>query len=308
MNPAPAKFKPSRLLCWGILLLSGILYGSSFSWIKLAVDGDPGSSRASPLGLVFWFAAIAAAILAVELAAFRRFKHLEKRHIGFCIPWAIISVILPNILFFYAATNVQPSVIAIGIALVPILTLAGAVLLRREILTPGRAAGIALGAIGVGLILIPETSLPDQSSVFFVALAFTGAACYAGEHLFIEIKLPQDIAIDHLLFVMFLAAAALLLPVTLATGSFFVPSWPVGTTELAIVGVSGVTLLDYFLITLLIVWAGPVFTSQAAYIVTIAGVVWGIVIFGDVLSIWLWAAIAVLMLGLMLVRPREERP
>ncbi len=299
----PKKFKASRILCWGVLLASGIIYGSSFSWMKIAVGGG-----ASPLGMVFWFALIATLILTIELAVRGKLERMELRLLQFCIPWAIISVIFPNLFFFYAATEIQPSLIAIGIALVPILTMLGATVLGREFLSTRRAVGIALGAVGVAMILLPDTSLPEASDTFFVLLAFAGAACYAAEHLYIEMKLPSDVAIDQLLLLMFLSATIMLLPVVVVTGTFFTPTWPLGTTEIAIASVAGVTLMDYyFFITLLIVWAGPVFTSQAAYIVTLAGIAWGIVIFDDALSIWLWGAIVVLMCGLSLVRPREPR-
>ena len=49
--------------------------------------------------------------------------------------------------------------------------------------------------------------------------------------------------------------------------------------------------------------AGPVFASQCAYIVTISGVLWGIVIFAEVHSIWVWLSVVVMMAGLALVTP-----
>jgi len=270
--------------------------------MKIAVEGG-----AHPLGMVFWFALIATLILTAEIGARGKLRCIELRNLNFCIPWAILSVISPNLLFFYAAIEIQPSIIAIGIALVPMITLLGATFLRRETLTARRSVGLALGAIGIGMILLPKTSLPDAKDTLFVLIAFAGAACYAAEHLYIEVKLPDDIAIDQLLLIMFMSATIMLIPAVFLTGTFFVPSWPLGPPEFAIVSVAGVTLLDYFLITLLIVWAGPVFTSQAAYIVTIAGVVWGVVIFDDDLSMWVWSALVIIMCGLAFVRPREAR-
>ena len=140
----------------------------------------------------------------------------------------------------------------------------------------------------------------------YVMIAFLGAACYAAEHLYIEMRIPPSVSVDVLLFIMFASAAAILLPVTLATGTFLSPAWPPETQEWAILGVAGVTLLDYFFITLLIVWAGPVFTSQAVYIVKLSGVMWGIAILGDALSLWVWGAIALILTGLALVHPRKQ--
>ena len=258
------------------------------------------------MGMVFWFVLIASFALGCKQAFSPRNRTAGPGLLGFCIPWAILSVILPNLFFFYAAGKIQAGLIAIGISLVPILTLAGAILLRRETLIPRRAMGLALGAAGVGMILLPDTSLPEAGDALYVAVAFAGAVCYAAEHLYIEMRIPKGIGLDSLLFLMFLSASIILFPFILVTDTFIVPNWPLQATEMAILAVAGVTLLDYFIITLLIVWAGPVFTSQAAFIVTLAGVGWGIIIFGDRHSGWIWGAMLILLMGMTLVRPRIE--
>lgn len=299
MGVGEPSFKKSRFLCWSILLASGIIYGSSFSFMKTAAAGG-----ANPLGMVFWFAILATCALAAELAIVGKLKGLDFKLLRFCVPWGILSVIFPNLLFFYAAKEIQASTIALGIALVPTLTLTGAILLKREELTLRRCTGICLGAVGVMMILLPKTTLPKIGDTFFSLAAFAGAACYAAEHLYIEVRAPSDVGINKLLFLMFSSVSVLLSPIVLATNCFFVPHWPFGMTEWAIVAIASVTLIDYFFITLLILWAGPVFTSQAAYIVTLAGVAWGIVIHRDRHSLWIWGSICTLMLGLTFVRPR----
>jgi drug/metabolite transporter (DMT)-like permease len=296
-----AHFQRSPVLCWGILIASGLMYGSSFSFMKVAVAGG-----LSPLAMVFWFAALATASLYVVLRATGKAILIDAMLLRFCVPWGLLSVVCPNFLFFLAAREIPASVIALGIAFVPILTLAGAIGLGRERLTPRRLLGISLGGAAVLLILLPRASLPQADDALFVLIAFAGAACYAAEHLYIETRAPHGIGIDQMLFLMFLSVAVLLLPALFAAGIDIVPSWPLGKPEWAVLAVAVVTLIDYFLITLLILWAGPVFTSQAAYLVTLAGVMWGMIIFGDSLSPWLWTAIGLLMAGLTLVRPRVE--
>lgn len=295
------QFKKNIYLCWAILLASGIIYGSSFSFMKIAV-----SSGAKPIGLVFWFAIMATAVLAVIWPFKSKIQVFEFHHLTFCIPWGILSVIFPNLFFFYAAQEISSGIIALGIGLVPLLTLAGAIALDRESLTARRLAGLVLGATAVMMILLPKTSLPDPGDAIFVLIAFAGAACYAAEHLYIEVRWPADVGVDSLLLLMFACVSAMLLPVVWATGTFVVPQWPFGAAEWAMIAVAGVTLLDYFLITLLILWAGPVFTSQAAYIVTLAGVIWGILIFQVTHTVWIWAALVLLMLGVSFVRPQKH--
>jgi drug/metabolite transporter (DMT)-like permease len=50
--------------------------------------------------------------------------------------------------------------------------------------------------------------------------------------------------------------------------------------------------------------AGPVFTSFTANVVTLFGVIWGIVIFSEQNSIWVWLSFATIMTALVLVAPR----
>jgi drug/metabolite transporter (DMT)-like permease len=51
--------------------------------------------------------------------------------------------------------------------------------------------------------------------------------------------------------------------------------------------------------------AGPVFSSQTANLVTLFGVMWGIVIFAEQNSIWVWLSFATMMVALTLVAPRR---
>ncbi len=300
--PGGTRAAKGRVICWALLLSSGVIYGSSFSFMKIAM-----SDGARPLGMVLWFALLATLVLGAELGLTGRLPRPTVGLLAFCIPWGILSVVLPNFLFFLASSRIPSSLVATAIALVPILTLAGAIALGREVLTAGRLAGILLGAAAAMLILLPRSSLPAPGDAVFVLAAFAGAACYATEHLYIESRAPAGVAVDRLLFLMFAAVTLLLLPVVLATGTFFLPHWPPGRNETAMIAVTGVTLLDYFIITLLVLWAGPVFTSQAAYVVTLAGVIWGILLFGERHSLWIWVAIAMLFAGLSLVRPRQAR-
>lgn len=298
------RFMQKRLACWLLLLLSGIIYGSSFSLIKIATG-----EGAHPFGLTFWFALIAAVLLgAVQIlrGRFLQLRLLSPHTFIFCASWSLLGTIVPNILFFTSAREIPAGVISMCIAMIPILTFVGAVLLRHDKLSPIRILGILLGAAAVLMIILPKTSLPEPEDTIWVLLTFIAAACYAVEHLYFASKAPSGVAIDLLLFLMFSMAAIILLPITLITGHFILPNWPIGSTELAVAAVSLITVTDYFFFAILIAWAGAVFTSQAAYIVTLSGVLWGMLIFGESHSIWIWAAIICLIMGASLVRPHAD--
>ena len=105
---------------------------------------------------------------------------------------------------------------------------------------------------------------------------------------------------------MLLMASVVLVPVVLATDTFVPMGFPWGAVEWAVIGMMAVNALSYSVFYYLIQIAGPVFATQMAYVVTIAGVAWGIVIFGEQHSLWIWAALGLMLAGLALVTPRGQ--
>ena len=52
--------------------------------------------------------------------------------------------------------------------------------------------------------------------------------------------------------------------------------------------------------------AGVVFATQVSYLVTGFGVVWAMLLLGERYSGWVWAAMAVMFVGLFLIQPRRR--
>ena len=101
-------------------------------------------------------------------------------------------------------------------------------------------------------------------------------------------------------------AAVIVLPITLAADQMFLPAFPFGTLEWSIIALSVITAVAYTLFIMVINLAGPVFASQTGYLVTLGGVVWGMVLFGETHSPWVWASVITMMMGLALVTPRNK--
>ena len=69
-----------------------------------------------------------------------------------------------------------------------------------------------------------------------------------------------------------------------------------------------VTLPDYFLSAFLIARAGPDFTSQAAHVVTLAGIGRGTLLFSESHSTGIWIALVLALTGVFPVQPGKARP
>ena len=91
----------------------------------------------------------------------------------------------------------------------------------------------------------------------------------------------------------------------LLTDQFIFLKLPFGLLEWVILANGLINVGAFFAFFTLIKLAGPVFASQAGYLVTIFGVIWGMVIFNEVHSGWVWSSLVVMLFGLSLVLPKN---
>ncbi len=285
---------------WVLLIAAGFTWGATYSLAKIATQ-----SNIHPLALNFWQAVVGLGALLLYTAMRRRRLPLSRQHVVFYFIAGILGTIIPGVLYFVAARELPAGILAITIATVPMLTLVVSRALGSERLTATRLIGIMLGAVGILFILVPDTSLPDATAAPFVLLAVFCALCYAIENVYIDFRMPTGEALT-ILCGMMAVASLIMLPIVIGFDVFWWPQWPLGAIEWSIVGMALINAFAYGTFVHLVNTAGPVFASQTAYVVTLSGVAWGMLLFGESHSHWVVAATACMMVGLALVRPRKR--
>ena len=169
-----------------------------------------------------------------------------------------------------------------------------------------RLSGVLLGLLAIAVLVVPETALPDPAIAAWIAVFVVVALSYAGEDVYAATAMPVEDSPLTLLLGMSLATLILIIPPILVAGipiAFFRSAAP---HEIALLAAALLHLMAYASLLYLIRHAGPVFASQISYVVTLAGVFWGMVIFGEVPSAWAWAALVLALAGLALARPRTR--
>lgn len=293
----------ARLWPFALVLLLGAIWGATFSLAKIATEGG-----AHPLGLSLWQGIMGGLLLLSICLLRRRPPRLAPGYGRFYLVCALFGTAVPGTIYFYAAPHVPAGVLAITIATVPMMTYALTALLKVEGLSFARIVGLLLGLVAVALLVGPDASLPDRAMVPWVLAAVLAAGSYAGENMFIALKRPAGSDALAMVAGMLIMAALLLLPVVLVTGTFVPLAFPWGKIEWAIFAMMTCSAFAYVLFLYLVSETGPVFASQTAYSVTIAGVLWGMVIFDEQHSLWVWASLAVMLAGLALVNPKKAAP
>ncbi len=169
----------------GILYLAilSLIWGASFLLIKIAVGSI------TPLAL----ATARMAIGAICLYLFLKIRGGGMPRIGReWIPFVVLGVsyaLLPNILISLGEKSMSSGLTSVLNSTVPIMTVILAHFLVDEQLTADRAIGIAVGFVGVVIVLLPDlessgkASLMGPIAVILASLTMALATIYARKYL-----------------------------------------------------------------------------------------------------------------------------
>ena len=104
---------------------------------------------------------------------------------------------------------------------------------------------------------------------------------------------------------MLLSSALVLLPVVLLGDSAdaLLPGWD--TASIAVGSIAIINVIAYVIFLYLVSAAGPIFATFAGYLNMVSGVIWGIVLWQESHSPWVWGAVVLLAVAMYLVTERR---
>ena len=285
-----------------ILLTLGLLWGGTTSLARfVATAGVP------PLGYALWVTA-GAGVLLIAIGLLRGlYFPLNPVYLRYYLTCGLIGSAVPTTTMIFVLGRIPAGLMAIILSSTPLFTYCFALAFRQERFDTRRAVGISLGFAGAALIIAPQGALNDTTPIFFVLLAFLTPAGYAITNLFANRYRPPGAHSLVLAAGMMFSAGVLLTPVVWLTGQFH-PLWVqfdlADGLILVHIGTAAVAFLLFFVVLRL---AGPVFVSQVGYLVTLSGVSFGIWIFDERHSNWVWVALGLILAGVALVNA-EQKP
>ena len=291
-----------KLLPWIALFYMGSVWGLSFSLGKIATK-----LGGTPIGIAFWSSLFAGIILLIFTTLRRRYMRFDSQNLFLFLILALIGTAIPSVCFYYAASKIPAGVLAITVTLVPILTYALATVLRLEKLVAKRILGIILGALAILFLVVPETSLPDRSAVIWILVACISSICYAAENIVLALRNLGGIGPIRMACGMSLIGALLLGIVGILTKNIFIIAIPFDDLSWTILALAVINVTAYTLFIFTISQSGPLFASQVGYLVTLSGIFWGILLFDESNSIWVWVSLVTMLIGLMFVSPSEKK-
>ena len=281
------------------LLICGGVWGATPSLARLAT-----SEGADPLGLAVWQGVLGGLTLLIVTLIRKRRLPLGRSHLKFYFVCGNSGTLLPNVVMFSAAPHITVGAMSMIIAMVPLLTYVQSLLVRIDRPSLGRLSGILLGALAIALLVLPGGDDASSSAPMWIAIAIIIPFSFGFESVFVAVRRPPETDSITLVAGMLLAGGAMLAPIVLLTDTALPLYPPWGTVEWATVGMVMCNVASYSLFLYLIALSGPVFAVQSSYFVTLFGILWGMLIFGEQHPVWFWLALGLLFAGMALVKAR----
>jgi len=252
---------------WFKFLFLGLVWGSSFLWIKLAL------AEVSPFVLVMFRTGFA--FLGLVVVSFLLKTRISRQDLWKYLVLGLFNVAIPFVLISWAETHISSGMAAILNSTVPLFTIMLAPLfLVEEKFTLRTLAGLVLGFGGVVVLASNELGGSDSLGGLGIIGMLTAAVFYAGSGIFARI-MTRGMRPDAQAVGQMGAAFAFILPTTLIVDSpLHLPALPLTLTALIWLGIMGSCLSTLVWFSLLNS-VGPTRTSMTTYMFPLVGVLLG---------------------------------
>ncbi|WP_280821703.1 response regulator [Pseudaminobacter soli (ex Li et al. 2025)] len=291
----------------GLLLLAcGALFGLIVPLSKMASN-----IVIHPIGLAFLVDTLGALIcllISMRRGTLPKLSDFGRAEWTYVFTFAFISSVINQVLVYWMASKLPAFIVAIVIVLEGFMVFLFAAVMRIESPSLKRFLGLALGLAGVTVIVIyGETDAGSGENTWaWMALVLAIPITFGLEDLYISEKRPTHIDSIAIYGVSLVASMAMLFVIALATGDLIPLALLNGRLGALVVLMALAGTMAMILFIYLIQTTGAVFASQNAYAVTAAGIGWSIVLLGEYISLWTWAALGLIIVGLIMVEPKSE--
>ena len=282
---------------WLLFVALAGMWGSSYLFIKIGVE------TITPLTLVAGRLFFGLVLLVAAVGIARERLPREVRMYRHLVVMAVLNVVIPFFLITWAEQTTDSALAAILNATVPLFTIVfAASFLHDEPITLNRVAGLAIGFVGVVVIMSRNLALDDGNIAGEIALIGSSMSYGIGNvynrrnvrglRPMIPALFQVGIAFAIVTVLAFVFERPLETPIT--RDGLFAIIW------LGVLG-SGFAYLAYFRI--LGEW-GATRTSMVAYLLPIVGIALGVAVLGESVDVRVLAGTALVIGGVALVNSR----
>jgi drug/metabolite transporter (DMT)-like permease len=271
----------------GALLLLSALWGGSFLFVRIAAP------VLGPVLLIELRVLIAGVALLLYMLVTRSAFDLRARWKHYLVI-GIINSAIPFTLIATAELYLTAGLAATLNATSPLFGAVVAAIWINEALTKKKVIGLALGLLGVS-ILVGWSPFPFSLTLAVsVAASLAAAACYGIGGVYTKVYM-QGASSKAVATCSQLGAALVLLPLTFVAPSRHAPT-PIVLLAVVALALLG-TAVAYLLYFWLIEHAGPTRALTVTFLAPIFGVLWGTVLLSEPLSLSTFIGFGIILMG-----------
>jgi drug/metabolite transporter (DMT)-like permease len=288
---------------WSLLIALSILWGGSFFFVRVALDGVP------PLTLVLARVAIAAAVLLMLLRATG--ESLPRRRAVWLTlaVMALLNNVIPFALIFWGQTAIPAGLAAILNATTPLFSVIVMHLFTDDDrATPGKAVGVALGFAGVVVLVGPAATGTLDTPLWALAACLAAALSYAVSGLWSRRIKPLGLTPTFTAFAQLSVTSLVMTPVVALVDRPWALPLP-GLAPLAAVVALAVlsTALAYIIFFRILASAGPSNLLLVTFLIPVSAILLASLILGERLAWTHFAGMGLIGLGLAAIDGRVWR-
>jgi len=278
-SPTAPSFRRPGFRAFAGLVMLGLTWGAFFSLSRFA-----GETNITPMVLVAY-------IIIAELPVFylicwwrgRLPRIWRPASMIFYLMAATVGYFLPAVLELHAAPIIGAGLLTIFVSMTPLVTVLLAFLMGTEARSIRKLVGVLMGTLALVPLMLSEDMImpkPEQAMHGF-SLALMVACCYGLYHNLVSKYWPDGE--DSWQLATGETTAGLFVLVPFALLIYGIEPVPLHGFVLPIV------MGSYLLLSMASIWlyfyvlkaGGPIFASLAGFISLVAGVVFGMVLFGE---------------------------
>lgn len=288
---------------WSLLVTLSILWGGSFFFVRVALEGVP------PLTLVLARVAIASAVLLVLLRITGE-RLPRRRDVWLTLAvMALLNNVIPFSLIFWGQTAIPAGLAAILNATTPLFTVIVMHLFTDdERATPGKAFGVALGFAGVVVLVGPAVTGALDTPLWALAACLTAALSYAFSGLWGRRIKPLGVTPTFTAWAQLTVTSLVMTPVVALVDrpwSLAMPGIAAIAAVLALAVLS--TALAYILFFRILASAGPSNLLLVTFLIPVSAILLASLFLGERLAWTHFAGMALIGLGLAAIDGRLWR-
>ena len=264
---------------WGAFGLLGLIWGSSFLWIKIGV------ASITPIMLVTLRVSFGLLALLVVMAVQRQSFPRDRGTLLKYVFMGVFNLVVPFLLITWGETKIDSSLASILNAATPLFVIIIAHFwLHDEKITLARLGGLAMGFAGVVVLVLqnlkPGSGQPDIWGELAVLLA---TVSYAVALVFSRRQLRGTKPVVQSTMILVVASALMWIIMPVADRPVVFPAAPLTWIAVIWLGVLGLCVAYLLFFYLNNVW-GPTRASLVTYVFPVVGVVLGIVFLSEPLT------------------------